>query len=88
MRSNILVQIYEMYVRSHLDYLNFIYHIPELVKKKTVAEEDEVDEEDDSEIADTNTRPTRMTFRMKELESVRYHTASAVAGTWKGTSRS
>ena len=87
--TNVLDQIYKMHVRSHLDYCDFIYHIPELLKKNTVAKDDELaDEEVDFEIADTNTRTIRMNFRMKELESVQYHAALAVTGTWKGTSRS
>ena len=96
--TNVLDQIYKMHVRSHLDYCHFIYHIPELIKKKADVKadeisddvtDDEVDKEDDPvEIADTSTRPIRMNCRMKELESVQYHAASAVTVTWKGTSRS
>ena len=32
--TNVLDQIYKMHVRSHLDYCDFIYHIPELKRKK------------------------------------------------------
>ena len=31
--TNVLDQIYKMHARSHLDYCDFIYHIPELRKK-------------------------------------------------------
>ena len=40
--TNVLDQIYKMHVRSHLDYCDFIYHIPEL-RKENVGDEDVFD---------------------------------------------
>ena len=34
--THVLDQIYKMHVRPHLDYCDFIYHIPELLGKKKV----------------------------------------------------
>ena len=48
--TNVLDQIYKMHGRSHLDYCDFIYHIPELREKKKRPEnglEDYYDENSD-----------------------------------------
>ena len=87
-----------MHVRSHLDYCDFIYHIPELVnRKKDNKGSDEIDdqesnksdvEDDESDsIAESSVQPIRINCRMKELESVQYQAALAVTGAWKGSSR-
>ena len=96
--THVLEQIYKMHVRSHLDYCDFIYHIPELVnRKKDNKGSDEIDdqesnksdvEDDESDsIAESSVQPIRINCRMKELESVQYQAALAVTGAWKGSSR-
>ena len=100
--THVLDQIYKMHVRSHLDYCDFIYHIPELVHRKEGKKDsdeiedersdDEIGVEDDesnifNDIVDNSVKPIRMNHRMKELESVQYQAALAVTGAWKGSSR-
>ena len=50
--TNVLDQIYKMRVRPHLDYCDFIYHIPKLKKKKNDSDDEcdvspEVSDDDD-----------------------------------------
>ena len=96
--THVLDQIYKMHVRPHLDYCDFIYHIPELLNKKNTyrdsheTEDDESNVEDDvvevfNDIAENSVKPMKMNYRMKELESVQYQAALAITGAWKGSSR-
>ena len=91
--TNVLDQIYKMHVRPHLDYCDFIYHIPELkpdsddsdseVDSSTIA----CDSNDETENINENTnRKISLNFRMRTLESIQYQAALAVTGAWKGTS--
>ena len=91
--TNVLDQIYKMHVRPHLDYCDFIYHIPELkpdsddsdseVDSSTIA----CDSNDETEYINENTnRKISLNFRMRTLESIQYQAALAVTGAWKGTS--
>ena len=88
--THVLDQIYKMHVRPHLDYCDFIYHIPELRAKNKAndkfdgIEDDEINVEDDTVYS---AKPIRMNCRMKEIESVQYQAALAVTGAWKGSSR-
>ena len=92
--TNVLDQIYKMYVRPHLDYCDFIYHIPEIKKSGDQSDEisdidEEVVEKDDfdiEEIEKINIKNLNLNSRMKALESVQYQAALAVTGAWKGTS--
>ena len=78
-----------MHVRSHLDYCDFIYHIPEL-KKEDEGDEDVFDgfEENDSDHEDENAdvensglecrRKINLNFRIRALESIQYQAALAI----------
>ena len=88
-----LDQIYKMCVRSHLEYCDFIFHIPELIRKDKDEEEitDDGDDKTDDEFSDSNEKQNlikdvTLNFRMKTLESVQYQAALAVTGAWSGTS--
>ena len=83
-----------MHVRPHLDYCDFIYHIPELH-----CQNEENDESDDlielnecavsktgSFLDDNEVKEIKLNFRMHTLESVQYQAALAISGAWKGTS--
>ena len=95
---NTLEQIYKMHVRPHLDYCDFIYHIPSLIKKISDKSDDELENEIEEQIVNvesdgindtvgsSDTVETKLNFRMKSLESVQYQAALAVTGAWKGTS--
>ena len=79
-----------MHVRPHLDYCDFIYHIPELLAKNKANDmSDEIEDEEINVEDDTvnSVKPIRLSCRMKEIESVQYQAALAVTGTWKGSSR-
>ena len=91
-----LIQIYKMRIRSHFDYCDFIYHIPEL---NNVENDDEIDSDDnddgenivvedgtDLNVDANSSKKLKLNFRMKSLESVQYQAALAVTGAWKGTS--
>ena len=94
--TNVLDQIYKMHVRSHLDYCDFIYHIPEL-RKENVGDEDvfdgyeenAIDHEDENADVETSDlegrRKINLNFRMRALESIQYQAALAITGAWKGT---
>ena len=83
-----------MHVRPHLDYCDFIYHIPELQSNQNV--ENELD--DQTEVNECTVQKTgsfldqnevkkiKLNFRMHTLESVQYQAALAITGAWKGTS--
>ena len=70
-----------MHVRSHLDYCDFIYHIPEL-RKENVGDEDvfdgyeenAIDHEDENADVETSDlegrRKINLNFRMRALESI------------------
>ena len=54
---NLLGQIYKIHVRLHLDYCDFIYHIPKLEKQKGDSDEDDANldaSEDDNDAADAD----------------------------------
>ena len=85
-----------MHVRSHLDYCDFIYHIPELKKEKEGDgdvfdgyEENAIDHEDENADVETSDlegrRKINLNFRMRALESIQYQAALAITGAWKGT---
>ena len=65
--------IYKAHVRSHLDYCDFIYHVPELENK-----------EDKSENFRTD---IRLNYQMDKLESLQAQAGRAVTGAWKGSNR-
>ena len=88
-----------MHVRSHLDYCDFIYHIPELKKEKEGDgdvfdgyEENAIDHEDENADVETSDlegrRKINLNFRMRALESIQYQAALAITGAWKGTNPS
>ena len=66
--------IYKARVRSHFDYCDFIYHIPELETTEKTLE---------------SGRPTdiRLNHQMDKLESLQAQAGLAVTGAWKGTNR-
>ena len=77
-----------MHVRPHLDYCDFIYHIPELQSNQNV--ENELD--DQTEVNECTVQKTgsfldqnevkkiKLNFRMHTLESVQYQAALAITG--------
>ena len=81
--TNVLDQIYKMRVRSHLDFCDFIYHIPEL--RERTNSEDEANEIDDP---DTNIylNGIKLSYQMRALESLQYQAGLAITGAWKGSS--
>ena len=88
--TDVLDQIYKMHVRPHLDYCDFIYHIPDLNKYKDIEESnDETDSFNEDHANDHHDRNETLTenlnFRMKSLESIQYQAALAVTGAWNGT---
>ena len=89
---NALDQIYKMHVRPHLDYCDFIYHIPELQSNQNVENEfndqTEVNEcvVNGSFLDHNEVKKIKLNFRMHTLESVQYQAALAITGAWKGTS--
>ena len=72
-----------MHVRPHLDYCDFIYHIPEIKKKENPCEDfdaddvcdhiDEYDNDNDVEISNC-----KLNYQMRALESLQYQAALAV----------
>ena len=66
--------IYKARIRSHFDYCDFIYHIPELETK-----EKNLDSERMTDI--------RLNYQMEKLESLQAQAGQAVTGAWKGTNR-
>ena len=91
--TNVLDQIYKMHVRPHLDYCDFIYHIPELKPESGDSDSDVVvstiaDDSNDGndDINENSNRKISLNFRMRTLESIQYQAALAVTGAWKGTS--
>ena len=89
--TDVLDQSYKMHVRSHLDYCDFIYHIPKIKKKEPDDDCDESDS-DNLERVDQNTEDyddnpnSKLNYQMRTLESLQYQAALAVTGAWKGTS--
>ena len=65
--------IYKARVRSHLDYCDFIYHIPELQANP-----------ENPECIRTD---IRLNYQMEKLESLQAQAGLAVTGAWKGTNR-
>ena len=66
--------IYKMRVRSHLDYCDFIYHIPQLETKERSLESGRMTD-------------IRLNYQMEKLESLQALAGLAVTGAWKGTNR-
>ena len=98
--TNVLAQIYKMHSRSHLDYCDFIYHIPELRDRPENGTDELLDDSsdfDDSVVngnfesnfendRDTNlVSNIRLNFQMRALESIQYQAGLAVTGAWKGS---
>ena len=86
--TNVLAQIYKMHVRPHLDYCDFIYHIPEIKKKEKPCEDCDIDEDCDHHEDTDNTfvnSDCKLNYQMRTLESVQYQAALAVTGAWKGS---
>ena len=100
--TNVLDQIYKMHARSHLDYCDFIYHIPELRQKENNSDnetEEYYDDNNDSDdpIEDENSdlgndihtyyrTDIKLNYQMHALESLQYQAGLAVTGAWKGSS--
>ena len=96
--TNVLDQIYKMHGRSHLDYCDFIYHIPELREREIRPENgledyyddnsdlDDSTEDDDFDSNLENVSGKRLNFQMRALESIQYQAGLAVTGAWKGSS--
>ena len=91
--TNALDQIYKMHVRPHLDYCDFIYHIPELQSNQNVEENEFNDQAEVNEcvvngsfLDHNEVKKIKLNFRMHTLESVQYQAALAITGAWKGTS--
>ena len=96
---NVLTQIYKMHVRPHLDYCDFIYHIPYIKEKKRSCadcdaddicihiDEDngQTDEDGDGHNVAKNL-DCKLGYKMRTLESIQYQAALAATGAWKGTS--
>ena len=89
-----------MHSRSHLDYCDFIYHIPELRDRPENGTDELLDDSsdfDDSVVngnfesnfendRDTNlVSNVRLNFQMRALESIQYQAGLAVTGAWKGS---
>ena len=68
--------IYKTRVRSHLDYCDFIYHIPELQPN-----------ENSTDMTGGNRTDIRLNYQMEKLESLQAQAGLAVTGAWKGTNR-
>ena len=66
-----LILIYKAHVRSHLDYCDFIYHVPELETKEDKPENFRTD--------------IRLNYQMDKLESLQAQAGRAVTGAWKGS---
>ena len=66
--------IYKARVRSHFDYCDFIYHIPELESKERTLESGRMTD-------------IRLNYQMEKLESLQTQAGLAVTGAWKGTNR-
>ena len=81
-----------MHVRPHLDYCDFIYHIPELQSNQNDEDEfnyqTEVNERgvNGSFLDQNEVKKIKLNFRMHTLESVQYQAVLAITGAWKGTS--
>ena len=94
--TNVLDQIYKMHVRPHLDYCDFIYHVPKILRKAMQrpdhdndldVSDDENHPNDDNDIyEDDDDSNKRLNTRMQALESLQYQAALAVTGAWKGSS--
>ena len=63
---------YKTRVRSHLDYCDFIYHIPELQP---------------NENTENNRTDIKLNYQMEKLESLQAQAGLAITGAWKGTNR-
>ena len=88
--TSVLDEIYKMHARSHLDYCDFIYHIPELREKSGNKSDEYYDENSDDNLendCDVNyISGLRLNFQMRALESIQYQAGLAVTGAWKGSS--
>ena len=83
-----------MHVRFHLDYCDFIHHIPGLKKKENRNEEGLDNHEDEesykdqsaeTEIVDDGHTKIKLNFRMRAFEGIQYQAALTITGAWKGT---
>ena len=68
-----LSSIFKARVRSHLDYCDFIYHIPELHSRENKSGNVSTD--------------VKLNYQMEKLESLQYQAGLAVTGAWKGSNR-
>ena len=88
--TSVLDQIYKMHARSHLDYCDFIYHIPELREKNKNSDDSIENENSDCNLEndiDTNYPSSiKLNYQMRALESILYQAGLAVTGAWKGSS--
>ena len=66
--------IYKARIRSHFDYCDFIYHIPEL-------------ETNERNLDSGRMTDIRLNYQMEKLESLQAQAGQAVTGAWKGTNR-
>ena len=75
--TNSLDQIYKMHIRSPLDYCDFIYHIPKIMRK---SKQDDVDDDtddscdgyDDNDDSEDNNPVRNLNTRMRALDSLQY----------------
>ena len=100
--TKVLDQIYKMHGRSHLDFCDFIYHIPELRKKRLEngpkehydgntdfddsAEDGILEYNLENDSDMTYLSGISLNFQMRTLESIQYRAVLAVTGAWKGSS--
>ena len=84
--TNVLDQIYKMHARSHLDYCDFIYHIPELKEKKKSGNVDGFDEHVDKENSNHDLEDDPHTTYLNGINIIiQYQAGLAVTGAWKGS---
>ena len=82
--TNTLAQIYKMHVRPHLDYCDFIYHIPKIKRSDKSDNEEEIT--DSVPVVPESNDDGYLNFQMRAIESLQYQAALAVTGAWQGTS--
>ena len=88
-----------MHVRPHLDYCDFIYHIPDIKEKKKLCADcdsddvcihlDEYNDKNDDEGDGQNEAKNldcKLSYKIRTLESIQYQAALAATGAWMGTS--
>ena len=99
--TNILDQIYKMHARSHLDYCDHIYHIPEIRGRENKSDNGTDEYYNNGDPDDSNDEITfnpghgedthnptdiKLNYQMQALESLQYQAGLAVTGAWKGSS--